>query len=128
MLLLSSQNVRKYYGPDPVLTGVTFDVRAGEKIGLVGRNGAGKSTMMKILAGLDEADGGSLEGASGVRIGYLDQQPRFPSGHTVWDETLQAMADVQSMVAELEQLAEEMTATNDDELHRRLGDRIEKLQ
>src|SRR5687767_974897 len=98
MVLLSIQNLRKYYGPEPVLTGVTFDLRAGEKVGLVGPNGAGKSTLMKILAGVEESDGGSVERGAAVRVGYLDQQPQFAAGRTVWDEALDALSDLQRMI------------------------------
>ena len=128
MVLLSIQNVRKYFGPEPVLTGVTFDLRAGEKIGLVGPNGAGKSTLMKILAGVEESDGGMVDRSTGVRVGYLDQQPHFEPGCTVWDEALDALSDVQQMVAEVEQLAEQIAAAENDAERRRLGARFERLQ
>jgi len=127
-MLLSVQNLRKYYGPEPVLTKVAFDLRAGEKVGLVGPNGAGKSTLMKILAGVEEADAGGVERAAEVRIGYLDQQPHFAPGRTVWDEALDALADIQRMAAELEQLAERIAGVVDEGEHRRLGEQFERLQ
>ena len=59
MILLDAQGVEKHYGPEPVLDGVTFEVRPGERIGLVGPNGSGKTTLLRILAGKEEADGGT---------------------------------------------------------------------
>lgn len=126
--MLSVQNLRKYYGPEPVLTNVAFELRAGEKVGLVGPNGAGKSTLMKILAGVEESDAGSLERGADVRIGYLDQQPHFAPGRTVWDEALDALADIQRMAVELEQLAERIADVTDEAEHRRLGEQFERLQ
>ena len=60
MILLDVVDVRKRFGPDPVLEGVTFELRPGERVGLVGPNGSGKTTLLRILAGKDEADAGSL--------------------------------------------------------------------
>ena len=51
MIVLSADSITKHFGPDPVLSGATFDVRAGDRIGLVGPNGTGKTTLLNILAG-----------------------------------------------------------------------------
>ena len=58
MIVLSVQDVVKYFGPDPVLDGVTFDVQAGDRCVLLGPNGSGKTTLLKILTGEIEADSG----------------------------------------------------------------------
>src|SRR5207247_6071786 len=91
MIVLNVQNIRKYFGPEPVLDGVTFEVRPGEKIGLVGPNGAGKSTLMKILSGTLEADSGSVSLHRSARLEYLEQQPEFAAGRTVWQEATSAL-------------------------------------
>ena len=75
MNLLTVESVRKYFGPDPVLDGASFELHSGEKIGLVGPNGTGKSTLMKIIAGREEADAGRTEFHPTIRVGYLEQQP-----------------------------------------------------
>ena len=68
MLLMAVENLRKHFGPEPVLTAVTFDVRAGDKIGLVGPNGTGKSTLLRLLAQQEELDYGKIELASSISL------------------------------------------------------------
>ena len=60
MILLDVESLRKHFGPEPVLDGVTFEVRPGERIGLAGPNGSGKTTLLRILAGREEADAGAV--------------------------------------------------------------------
>ena len=69
--------IRKHFGPEPVLDGVTFEVRPGERIGLVGPNGSGKTTLLRILAGHEDADAGACQLHPAARLGYLEQQPDF---------------------------------------------------
>src|SRR5437868_13467914 len=94
MIVLSVQNVRKHYGPEPVLDGVTFDIRPGERVSLVGPNGAGKTTLMRIVAGQTEADSGRVEVHTSATLGYLEQHPEFEAGRTVWDEAAAALAKI----------------------------------
>jgi ATP-binding cassette, subfamily F, member 3 len=84
MILLSTTDIRKYFGPEPVLDGVSFAMRPGEKVALVGPNGAGKTTLLKVLAGREEADAGRVERHSTLRMGFLEQHADFSSGRTVW--------------------------------------------
>ena len=91
MIVLDVQNVKKHYGPEPVLAGVTFEVRPGERIGLVGPNGSGKTTLLRILAGKEDPDGGSTAMHPAVRLGYLEQQPEIVTGRTLWDEARSAL-------------------------------------
>jgi ATP-binding cassette subfamily F protein uup len=81
--LLNAEAVRKSYGRDPVLDGVSLGVAAGERIGVVGRNGGGKSTLLRLLGGAESADSGRVTRAGGVQVGVLEQVGRFPAGASV---------------------------------------------
>lgn len=128
MLLLSLDSVRKHFGPDPVLDGVTFDLRAGERVGLVGPNGTGKTTLMKIIAGAEDPDGGRLERHPSVRIGYLEQHPEFPPEQTVWDEAKSALGYLLDLSHEAETIGHTLGAATDPAEIKRLGERFDYLQ
>jgi len=72
--LFSANEIRLAYGHQTLLDGVTLAIAAGEKVGLVGRNGCGKSSLLKILSGQDQPDSGELSARRGLRIGYLPQE------------------------------------------------------
>jgi ABC transport system ATP-binding/permease protein len=93
-LLLSCEAVSKAYGTRSLFDGLTFGLFEGDQAGLVGPNGSGKSTLLKILAGIEPADRGSRSLRGGVRIGYVPQDPVFPTGHTVDAIVLAALTGV----------------------------------
>src|SRR5574340_183328 len=128
MILLDVQGVRRHFGPEPVLDGVTMEVRPGERIGLVGPNGSGKTTLLRILAGHDEPDGGSCERHPAVHLGLLEQQPEFPAGHTVWDEAQSALAGLIALDEEAVSVAAAMAETADAQERMRLAARYDHLQ
>src|SRR5262245_62030377 len=115
MILLDVQEIVKHFGPEPVLDGVTFEVRPGEKIGLVGPNGAGKSTLMKILAGQLEADFGTVALHRSARLDYLEQQPQFTPGRTLWEEAKTALEHFSALVTEAEETARKLAAVVDEQ-------------
>ena len=83
MILLALQEIRKSFGTHEVLKGVSFTLQDEERMGLVGVNGCGKSTLMKIIAGAETADSGSVNIQKGLRIGYLAQQGELRGTETV---------------------------------------------
>ncbi|MFA1545230.1 ABC-F family ATP-binding cassette domain-containing protein [Actinomadura chokoriensis] len=83
MNLINLENVAKAYGPEPLLDSVSLGLDEGDRIGVVGRNGGGKSTLVSVLARETEPDGGRVTHARGVRLGYLTQRDAFPDGATV---------------------------------------------
>ena len=128
MIILALQDIRKSFGTHEVLKSVSFTLQAGERMGLVGVNGCGKSTLMKIIAGQETADGGSVNIQKGLRIGYLAQQGELTGEETV-QETLEAVFEPQrQMEAEMRRLEQEMAgAAEDPETLRRLGGRYDAL-
>ncbi len=128
MIVLTVTEIRKRYGPDPVLDGVTFDVRAGERISLVGPNGTGKTTLLQILAGKEEADAGSIDYAASTRIGMFEQQPQFAAGKTVWSEAKEALRDLVLLSEDAERIAAAIAEADDEAERQRLGERFDHLQ
>ena len=128
MIVLAVEGIRKHYGPEPVLDGVTFDVRPGQRIGLVGPNGTGKTTLLRILAGREDADAGTCQLHPSLRLGYLEQQPVFEEGRTLWDEAHSALEHLVTLQREALAVAEALARTTDEADHRRLTARYDHLQ
>ena len=128
MIILALQDVKKSFGTHEVLKSVSFTLQDGERMGLVGVNGSGKSTMMKIIAGLETADSGTVSIQKGLRVGYLAQQGELTGEETVL-ETLESVFEPQRrMEAELRALEQEMAETGTDpDALRRLGGRYDAL-
>jgi ATP-binding cassette subfamily F protein uup len=90
MHLLSVENVTKTYGDKTLFKDVTFGVGDGDKIGIIGVNGTGKSTLLKVIAGREPADSGSVTAGSRVQIRMLEQDPLFRPGETALEHVLAA--------------------------------------
>lgn len=88
MILLTAQNISKTYMERKVLNDVSFFLNEGDKVGIIGINGTGKSTLLKILAGAEEADGGDIIRTNGIRISYLPQIPEFGDSGSVLEQVL----------------------------------------
>lgn len=89
--ILSVENLTKSYGDRMLFADITFGVDEGDKIGVVARNGTGKTTMLRIIAGNESADSGSVVCRNGLRIGYLPQEPHFAPGATVRSAAMEAL-------------------------------------
>jgi len=88
MPLLSAVNLSKSFGPVDVFPPTSFSIPHRARIGLVGPNGVGKTTLLRILIGAEEASSGSVHRARGIQIGYLPQEAILESSRTVWAECL----------------------------------------
>ena len=106
-----------------ILDGLTFQVDTGERVGLLGRNGAGKTTLFKILTGELDYDSGTVQIASGRRVGLISQIPVYPEGYTVEDVLRTAFARMFRMKDEMDALALAMEqGASDDATLRRYGE------
>jgi len=94
MSLLSANEIRLSYGYQTLLDGVTLAVSAGEKVGLVGRNGCGKTSLLKILTGQQKADSGDISLRRGIRVGYLPQEFELDTTLSVHENIAAGAADI----------------------------------
>ena len=101
MPLLSAQNLSKSFGPVDLFTSVSLSIPHRARIGLVGANGIGKTTLLRILAGEEESSGGVVNHARSARIGYLPQEAVLDSSLTLWEEELTVFAPLIQMQNEL---------------------------
>ena len=92
-VLLSVQGLSKGFGPRPLFSDLCLDLRAGERVGLIGPNGSGKTTLLKILAGREEPDAGTRSLRRAARLGYLAQEDDFEPGQTAREVVLTALAE-----------------------------------
>jgi ATP-binding cassette subfamily F protein uup len=109
MALLTLVDAHLAYGHVPLLDGAALALEAGERVALIGRNGAGKSSLLKILAGQERPDDGTLQVQGGLRRVYVAQEPLFASGATVFDAVADGVAEVRELRARFER-----HATGDD--------------
>lgn len=102
MLLLTAEKISKSYSEKILLKDIVLGISSGDKIGVIGINGTGKSTLLKIIAGLETPDSGTITKASGVRVGYLPQNPVFEDGVTVLKQVMFGIAEQQRESKEYE--------------------------
>ena len=108
MSLLAVHNLSKSFGPVDLFAGVSFSISRGARLALVGPNGIGKTTLLRILIGLEEPSGGTVARAKNLRIGYLPQEAEFQMSGTVWDACQAPFADLIARQEELHRLEAEM--------------------
>ena len=97
MAVFSLSNAHLAFGHVALLDNAAFSLDTGERLGLIGRNGAGKSSMLKIVAGLEKLDDGLLQMTQGLRICYVPQEPAFDPGHTVFDAVSEGVAEARAV-------------------------------
>ena len=105
MALLSIADAHLAYGHVPLLDRAHFSLEPGERVGLIGRNGTGKSSLLKVLAGVERLDDGLLQLTGGLRRVYVAQEPGFASGATVFEAVAEGLAEVRALRERYEQLA-----------------------
>ncbi|MDR0879131.1 MAG: ABC-F family ATP-binding cassette domain-containing protein [Clostridioides sp.] len=132
MIVLSCSNLSKYFGIDPVFKDVDFTVNEGEKIGVVGVNGTGKTTLFKVICGIYEHDTGNIFTSKDSEIGYLEQNTNFLSERTVLGEVLQVFESLIKMEQNLrdleKEIADEGTHNNPELLEKIMDEYARKLE
>lgn len=124
--MLNIHNLSVSFSGEFLFENVTFRIGAGDRVGLVGKNGAGKSTMMKLLSGDMEPDTGSLAMEKDISIGFLRQDIEFTPGRTVLDEAYQAFVEIKRVEGELEKVNTALVERTDYESES-YSELIEKL-
>ena len=113
--MISVEGLKVEFGVKPLFTDVSFVINERDRIALVGKNGAGKSTMLKILAGLQTPTEGTITIPNDCTIGYLPQVMKLQDSTTVRDEVRKAFADISKMASKVERLQKEMESRTDYE-------------
>lgn len=108
MSWIVGDKVSKRYGTDSVLDSASFELGPAERVGLVGANGQGKTTLLRLLAGEIEPSDGGIQRRRGLRIGYLRQEPPAPAQCTLWQAMLDVLADLRATEQKLHRLSERL--------------------
>ncbi len=127
MAVISLTSAQLAFGHVALLDHADFSLEAGERVGLIGRNGTGKSSLLKIISGRSKLDDGLLVMQQNVKIAYVEQEPVFDPDMTVFDAVATGMGDQQAMLAEYEALTGQFGQGNDDAVMERMHDLQVKL-
>ena len=119
-MVLSCNNISKAFGEEVILSKCSFNVEDNEKCAIVGINGVGKTTLLRIIVGELSADEGSVSLANKKSLGYLPQMPEIDSNKTIYDEMLEAKADVIELEEKIRLLEEKMKSQEGAELEESL--------
>lgn len=114
MSLLTATNLSKSFGDKLLFENISFSI-TDEKIGLIGINGTGKSTLLKIIAGLETSETGTIQQSSGMKIEYLPQEPDFDEESTILEQVFKGDSKVLRLIRDYENTLEEMTLKEQDE-------------
>jgi len=109
MSLITAKDLAKSYGPDDIFSSVSLDIPLGARIAIVGPNGIGKTTLLRILIGLEEPTAGHVQRAKKLNLGYLPQEAVLTGTQTLWEECLKAVKDLVAMEIELSELEHAMS-------------------
>lgn len=118
MIELSIDNLMKFYGANKIFENITFDIKTGEHIGLIGRNGCGKTSLMKILMGLEDQQAGNISIRKDCKLGYLNQIPNYTEETSVMEVLQMAFEHVYEMHAKMDELEQQMLYLKDQELEK----------
>lgn len=131
MILLQANQVARLFGDEVLFENIQLEIQDRSRIALVGRNGTGKSTLLKILAGIEESDQGTISKTKDLTFGYLDQHTGLESSKTIWEEMLTVFEPVLKMEQRLRalesQIADEQVQ-NDSKQYEQVLNEYDRLQ
>ncbi len=120
MAVISLSNAQLAFGHVPLLGHAEFSLEAGERIGLIGRNGTGKSSLLKVIAGVAKLDDGLLVMQQGLRIAYVEQEPQFEAGVSIFDAVGEGVAETRALLDAYTTMTGDLGAGEDAALMERL--------
>jgi ABC transport system ATP-binding/permease protein len=127
MAVISLTNAQLAFGHFALLDQAEFSLETGERVGLIGRNGTGKSSLLKIISGRFKLDDGLLVMQQGLKIAYVEQEPEFDPDMSVFDAVASGMGDLQALLKEYDALTGQFGQGNDEALMERMHDIQVKL-
>src|SRR5437588_6768924 len=127
MLLLSCSNLARGFDARPLFTELGFELYAGDRVGLVGPNGVGKTTLLRLLAGEDRPDDGQVRLHAGARIALLRQQPVFEPGRILFEDARSALDALVAAHDDMVHTAEALARATDEAEHKSLAARYDRL-
>lgn len=111
---ITLDNASLAFGHHPLLDKASFQLDPGERVGLIGRNGAGKSSLLKVIAGETKLDDGNVWRATSVRIVYVPQEPVLKTGHTVYEAVAEGLGDMQQVLVDYHAVTHSMGSADAD--------------
>jgi len=126
MNLLSIENISKSYSEKPLLNNISLGINEGDKIGIIGVNGVGKSTLLKIVAGVEQPDAGRLIKGNAVAIEYLSQNPYFDVEATVLEQVFKGESDLMKLIRAYEKAVKDPGTTSEQLM--KLNNDMDRLQ
>lgn len=127
MNLMTLENISKSYSEKTLLKDISLGINEGEKIGLIGVNGTGKSTLLKIIAGAEEAESGTITKANKVRVEYLPQNPDYDEEATVLEQVFKGTSSEMKLLGEYQDVLEKINTSFDENLNKKLLSLQEKI-
>ena len=127
MNLITLENITKSYSEKVLVNNISLGINSGEKIGLIGVNGTGKSTLLKIIAGVEEPDNGTITKPNKVRIEYLPQNPYYDENATVLEQVFKGTSSEMKLLRDYQNILDSLNTNFDDNLNNELIKLQEKI-
>ena len=131
MNLITLENITKSYSEKILVNNISLGINEGDKIGLIGVNGTGKSTLLKIIAGVEEADSGNITKPNKVRIEYLPQNPYYDESATVLEQVFKGTSSEMKLLCDYQKVLDKLSLEYNDSLNNeliKLQDKIDSLK